>query len=218
MFSKKDQKDVHALIMEQIGDVKTCLINFEGFMRASIAPETVVETLRVLAGGVAQAENVADVSLRKMIDSLAETAYLPSTRQEIISIATDCDRIANKCEHFAQMSIFQRFRFPAEFAEDINKMLAITNEQFDVLQNSISTLFSNFGALAKDHQILDEIRAHESAVDRIEQKLYDSIFDMEISLAEKMQLFQFVEWLADLSDIIENIADKIQIMLITRKA
>ena len=218
MFSKKDQKDVHTLIMEQIGDVKTCLINFEGFMRASIAPETVVETLRVLAGGVAQAENVADVSLRKMIDSLAETAYLPSTRQEIISIATDCDRIANKCEHFAQMSIFQRFRFPAEFSDDITKILAITNEQFDVLQNSISTLFSNFGALAKDHQILDEIRAHESAVDRIEQKLYDSISDMEISLAEKMQLFQFVEWLADLSDIIENIADKIQIMLITRKA
>lgn len=41
---------------------------------------------------------------------------------------------------------------------------------------------------------------------------------MDVSLAEKMQLFQFVEWLADLSDIIENIADKIQIMLITRKA
>ncbi len=218
MFSKKNQKDVHVLIMEQIGDVKTCLINFQGFMRASTASETVVETLRVLAAGVAQAENVADVSLRKMIDSLAETAYLPSTRQELISIATDCDRIANKCEHFAQMSIFQRFRFPAEFAEDVNKILAITDEQFDLLQSSISTLFSNFGALAKDHKILDDIRTHESAVDRIEQKLYDSIFDMEIGYAEKMQLFQFVEWLADLSDIIENIADKIQIMLITRKA
>lgn len=218
MFSKKNQQTVHSLIMEQIGDVKTCLINFEGFMRASTAPETVVETLRVLAGGVAQAENVADISLRKMIDSLADTAYLPSTRQEIISIATDCDRIANKCEHFAQMSIFHKFRFPAEWNEDVNKILSITNEQFDVLQESISTLFSNFGALAKDHQILDDIRAHESAIDRIEHKLYDSISEMEISLAEKLQLFQFVEWLADLSDIIENIADKIQIMLITRKA
>lgn len=110
MFSKKNQKDVHVLITERIADVKTCLINFEGFMRASTAPETVVETLRVLAAGVAQAENIADVSLRKMIDSLAETAYLPSTRRELISIATDCDRIANKCEHFAQMSIFHKFR------------------------------------------------------------------------------------------------------------
>lgn len=218
MFSKKNQQTVRELINEQINDVKTCLINFEGFMRASTAPETVVETLRVLAAGVAQAENEADVSLRKMIDSLAETAYLPSTRQELISIATDCDRIANKCEHFAQMSIFQRFRFPAEFAEDVNKILAVTDEQFELLQNSVSALFSDFGALAKDHRILDDIRTHESAVDRIEQKLYDSIFDMDITLAEKMQLFQFVEWLADLSDIIENIADKIQIMLITRKA
>jgi predicted phosphate transport protein (TIGR00153 family) len=116
------------------------------------------------------------------------------------------------------MSIFQRFRFPAEFSEDVNKILAITDEQFELLQNSVGALFSDFGALAKDHRILDDIRTHESAVDRIEQKLYDSIFDMDITLAEKMQLFQFVEWLADLSDIIENIADKIQIMLITRKA
>ena len=218
MLSRKNRKDVNILIMEQIGDVKTCLINFDGFMRASCSPETVSETLRVLAAGVAQAENVADVSLRKMIDSLAETPFLPSTRQEIISIATDCDRIANKCEHFANMSVFQKFRFPAEFAEDVSKIINITDEQFDVLAKSINRLFSDFNSLAKDHKILDEIRAHESAVDRIEQQLYERIFAMDIGLAERMQLFQFVEWLADLSDIIENIADKIQIMLITRKA
>ena len=209
---------IHALIMEEVRDVKSCLISFEGFLRASTTPETVVETLRVLAAGVSQAEDVADVSLRKMIDSLAGGAFLPSTREELIEISTNCDRIANKCEHFANMAVFQRFRFPADFNQDIMEIVSITHDQFEILEKSISKLFANFGELAKDHKILDEIRAYESAVDKIEQNLYDRIFAMDITLAEKMQLTQFVEYLADLSDIIENLADKIQIMLITRKA
>jgi uncharacterized protein Yka (UPF0111/DUF47 family) len=41
---------------------------------------------------------------------------------------------------------------------------------------------------------------------------------MDVSLAEKMQMREFADHIAELSDIIENLADKIQIMLVTRKA
>jgi len=41
---------------------------------------------------------------------------------------------------------------------------------------------------------------------------------MEIGLAEKMQMANFVDAVADISDIIEDVADAIQISLITRKA
>jgi uncharacterized protein Yka (UPF0111/DUF47 family) len=41
---------------------------------------------------------------------------------------------------------------------------------------------------------------------------------MDITLAEKMQMSDFADKIAELSDIIENLADKIQIMLVTRKA
>ena len=79
-------------------------------------------------------------------------------------------------------------------------------------------LFSKMNALQKDPAILDEIRALESKVDRIEDKLNEDIFTLDIGLAEKMQISHIVELLCDLSDIIEDIADKIQIMLIARKA
>ena len=79
-------------------------------------------------------------------------------------------------------------------------------------------LFSKMNALQKDPSILDEIRALESKVDRIEDKLNGDIFGLDIGLAEKMQISHVVELLCDLSDIIEDIADKIQIMLIARKA
>ena len=87
-----------------------------------------------------------------------------------------------------------------------------------LFEKSISTLFAKFGELLKNHTILDDIRALETNVDVIEQKLYEKIFALDLGLAERNQMASFVELVADLSDIIENIADKIQIMLITRKA
>ena len=79
-------------------------------------------------------------------------------------------------------------------------------------------LFAKFNAMLQDHSILDEIRAQESKVDAVEEKLYEAIFAMDMDLAHQAQMASFVEQICDVSDIIEDIADKIQIMLITRKA
>ncbi|MBO5645824.1 MAG: DUF47 family protein [Clostridia bacterium] len=217
MFSKNKASRSDILISEQIKDVDACLIRFESFLRAASSPEATFETLRVLSDAVGEAEGAADKSLRRMIDSLGGN-FLPSTRQDLISIATSCDRVANKCEAFAQMAIFQRFRFPAEYMDEALEILSVSRNQFTLLEKSIRMLFSDISKLLRDHSILDDIRAAESRVDAIEQSLYERIFAMDIGLAERRQIAEFVGLLADISDLIENIADKIQIMLITRKA
>ena len=163
MFTKNSGN----LIMEQIKDVENCLINFESFMRAATTESVSHETLRSLMKGVCEAENVADCSLRAMIDSLANTPYLPSTREDLINIATSCDKVANKCERVAKVMVMQKIRLPEAFAEDIVKILAITHEQFDVLEQCISMLFGKLNAFMKDHSMLDKIRALESNVDTI---------------------------------------------------
>ena len=216
MFSKNNSSKVHTLIMEQIKDVDGCLIAFESFMEAALKPETSIETLRAFSSGVHQMENAADRSLRVMIDSLGGT-FLPSSREELISIATSCDKVANKCEHISLMMVYQRFRFPQEYNEAIAGMLVAVRKQFDLLKESISMLFSRFGDLLEDHSILDRIREHEHEVDMFEDKLYKKIFAMDLDLAHQMQISDFVGAIGDIADTIENIADKIQIMLITRK-
>ena len=217
MFKKNS--NVHELITAQVKDVKKCLVLFESFMRAATTPETVPETLRALRDSVFEAEDVADVSLRSMIDSLSKGSYLPSTRESIISIGTSCDKIANKCESVSNLIVLYKFKFPAEFAADFNEIYDIIEKQFDLLEESISMLFSKMNELQREPAILDEIRALETKVDRIEMRISESIFnDDSMELAAKMQFFELVQRLCDISDIIEDIADKIQIMLIARKA
>lgn len=214
----KRNDNVQALVINQVDDVKRTLLAMEAFMRAETTAETVPETLRELMQAVCDAERNADISLRAMIDSMQEGRYLPSTREDIIAIATRCDKVANKCESVAKNIVFRHFRFPTAYAADIREIMAITVAQFDVLENAIGMLFSKLGALQRDHSILDEIRHMESRVDTIEDKLHEAIFDMDISLAEKLQAEETLDMLCDISDIIEDIADKIQIMLIARKA
>ena len=215
MFKKSKTRN---LIMDQIKDVENCLIAFKSFLKAATVPETSTETLKALLQSVNDGEDAADASLRAMIDSLNVGAYLPSTRENIISIATSCDKIANKCESTATMIVLYRFVFPGEFAEKIDKIYSITAEQFALLQGSIDMLFSSMNTLQKDYSVLDKIRALESAVDKIELELGNIVFGMDIELAAKMQMFGLIERICDISDIIEDIADKIQIILIARKA
>lgn len=217
MFGKKSNRTLN-LALDATRDVEATLIHFEGFLRAATTPETVLPTLQSLAGTVAQSEAAADVALRRMIDALAVTPLLPSTRQDLIEIATSCDRVANKCEHTANEMLFQQFLFPAEYGEEIMEIISVSREQFTILKRAIEMLFADFNALLKDHKMLDEIRALESRVDSIEQGLCKRIYALDMGLAERTQLARFVEMISDISDIIENIADRIQIMLITRKA
>jgi predicted phosphate transport protein (TIGR00153 family) len=216
MFGK--HADVHTLITDEIQDVKATLWKFESFMSAASIPDAKFDTLALLCEGVCKCEADADLALRKMIDSLATAYYLPATKKEIIDVAGECDRIANKCEHTAKMLVVQKCRIPTEYTDGIKNILATTLEQFELLETAISRMFSDFKSILKDHSILDEIRSKESVVDKIEEKIYEDIFNSDEELARKMQLSRMIELVCDISDIIENIADKLQVMLITRKA
>lgn len=44
------------------------------------------------------------------------------------------------------------------------------------------------------------------------------MFDLDISLCEKIYYRDLIEDICDLSDVIEDIADQIQIMLVEREA
>ncbi len=217
MSAFKKRTQVSLLLLEQVNDVKECLITFEGFLRAAIVPETPIETLRTLSVSVDKAEDKADESLRRMIDAL-NGQYLPSTRQDLISLGSSCDRVANKCENIARMLVTRNIRLPKEYSNDILEVVSLIKQQFTLLEQSIHMLFTQLGAFLKDHHLLDEIRTLESRVDVIEQKLYEQVYTTDMEPAIQDRVAQIIEFICDPSDIIENIADQIQIMLITRKA
>ena len=216
MLNKNKNNDIHGLIMDQLADVENTLVALEGFIAAATAEGATVEPLRALCKTVREKEHIADVSLRTMIEGL-DGPFLPSTRSDLISIATSCDKIANKCEDVAKLMVYQRFFFPTDCNASILEIVDITKKQFELLKSAVSQLFGKFNTLLKNHAILDDIRGLESQVDAVEETVYQQIFDMEsLALSQKLQAVNFLDIICDISDVIENIADQIQIMLINR--
>lgn len=214
----RKNSDCYVTIMEQVKDVERCFIKFEAFMHTATSPDHAPTTMETLFQDVASAEDVADKSLRAMIESTSKAGYLPSTREDLIAIATSCDKIANTCEHVAYLIMMYGVKLPDFLAPDFTEIFNITENQLKLLESAIGMMFSKMNAFQKDHSILDEIRALETQVDKLENKIGHCIFAMDIELAAKMQIFGLVEEMCDISDIIEDIADKLQIMLISRKA
>lgn len=216
MLNKNKNNDIHTLIMDQLTDVENTLVALEGFIAAATAPGASIEPLRALCKTVREKEHIADVSLRTMIEGL-DGPFLPSTRSDLISIATSCDKIANKCEDVAKLMVYERFFFPEACNAPILEVIDITKKQFELLKSAVSQLFGKFNTLLKNHAILDDIRGLESQIDAIEERVYEQIFETEgLALSQKLQAVNFLDIICDISDIIENIADQIQIMLINR--
>ena len=216
LFFKKSALSVSTLIGDQMEAIKECLISFETFIKANLDEKVEMAELKECYEAVHQSENKADKALRRMIDSL-DSSFLPSSRSELIEIAASCDKIANKWQGLAHLILLQRFHYPKSFEGDIRRIVEITLQQFTVLQTAIAMLFDKFGLFLKDHTILDDIRNLESQVDVIEESLNERIYSFEMDLAHQRQLGDMVQWLCDGSDIIENIADKLQIIVVSRK-
>ena len=219
MFRKTEKgNEVHELMMEQFKHIKKTMDSFEEFINISYTKRGDSDTLRSLCDTVYDNETAADYALRRMIESLTGSPFLPQTREELISISTSCDKIANRCEDVAYNMILQGFLFPEDFHADLKDIIAVTHQQFALLEESISMLFSDFKNFLKDHSILDDIRELESKVDRIERKLLKKTYAYGLDAAHTTQMANFVQSTCDISDVIEDIADKLQIMLVTRKA
>lgn len=216
MFAKNTANKVQNVVLAQLKDIEAAIFNLDEYVQELVKEDAGKESLRPLLDKVHEAENAADRTLRQMIDSL-DSSFLPATRTELIELGSVCDSIANKCLHFAQSVLFQGFKFPEAFAHDILEIVRLTKAEFALLVVAVGKLYGDFGSLLKDHSILDEVRGLETQVDALEESLTQRTYALDLSLAEKMQIAGHIDTLCDVSDVIENVADKVQIILVARK-
>ena len=216
IFSKKNNK-ISKCFYEHIESVAECYENFEKFFEILFADQPDPNRLKSAEVAINNCENAADVELRRTVDMMKE-AFLPLTRSNMISIAQSTDDIANKCESVARQIYLENIVIPTELRPDIVDILKITRGQLQLLNDAIDKLLNDFNGISKNKSILDDIRTEESKVDSIEAMLHTRIFNLDISLCEKIYYKDLLESICQISDIIEDIADQIQIMIVEREA
>jgi predicted phosphate transport protein (TIGR00153 family) len=216
IFSNKNPK-LSKCFSDHREDVVNCYGKFEEFFKVLFSENPDQAVLDSIKIKVDNCENAADGELRHVVDLLSDS-FLPTTRTHMITLVQSTDDVANLCQEIVRHVMLEKIQFPAAIREDLLEIIAITKVQLSILYKAVDLLINDFKTLNDDRKVLDDVRAEESKVDNIQAALHQRIFALDISLAEKVYYRDMMEHICDLSDMIEDISDKIQIMLVEREA
>jgi predicted phosphate transport protein (TIGR00153 family) len=219
-MSIEKEREVKKLIDEHVKKVGECLGCFESCFEAYFQEE--FAKAQSVHESCDHTETEADVQRREIGDHLFSGAFLPIERKDIYMM-TDCvDEIANKAETACDVVIYQSPEVPEAYVKTLREIIETIMEMFRIFQDAVR-LYEPYETL-QAHDVLaaikEKIRAisvMESEIDKKEEALLMTIFHSDLPLANKIQMDLFLRRVAEISDVIEDAADRLYVLVIRER-
>lgn len=158
-------------------------------------------------------EHEADGLRREILSKIYEGAFLPFYRGDYLIMIIMGDEIANLAESVASYLVLTRPEIPDFLEVGLKEMTASTIDTFEPLEEMLKCSFTNCQALPA---LMKDIEEREQKVDRLQWELTKALFKSDLALARKLHLKQFIDQLAGISDQIEDVGEKVEIMISKR--
>ena len=211
MFWKK-QKEIEKLVLKHLGEVEDSLSHFQEALAAYLKGD--VDRAGEFALATHTAEGRADDIRREVETALLGGALLASSRRDILEVIEQVDKLANAGEEILDYLLLQHIDIPSVLKPLIAQIAQKTDEMAGEVEAAMHMLFENIDE-APSHT--KQIEIQESDVDRLEREAIKTLFKMDIDLAQKIQLYGFIEELVEISDRGEDLSDRIDMMVAQRR-
>ena len=206
----KKEKEVADLALEFLDTATRCVTSSEAAVLAYLNGEEIEASAAQRES--ADLESAADEQRRKIGDLLFSGAYLPLIRGDIFSVIETLDKVPNAAEACCGFFLSEKPTVPEEFQKSFQQ---VTTESFAAmveLRRAVKALFKPKGEIEKIRKHCVEVSVLESRVDEIEWSLTVSIFENEaLDLAQKMHLKSALNHIVHISDVAENVADRLEL-------
>jgi predicted phosphate transport protein (TIGR00153 family) len=213
MFKKRE--DIVELVSIHSDEVLTCFNVYEDIMKVILKGTTPSERDSFTAK-IRQQETIADEKRHKIIRRMLEGGLLVDSRKSLMHMIEGVDRVANLTEDIIQMINYEKITIDEDLKTYILEINGITLKQLMMLIEAEKKILSKYD-LDEMYQLLREIELFETKVDDIESQAIKTIYNKEIPLANKMQLKEVIKKVADISDVIEDTSDLIEIVMLARR-
>jgi len=197
MFGRKKEKEVKKLIMMHLEKVSITMNNMQDSVKFYLdgkikeAKESGYQTHLV--------EEEADSLRREIIEKLHKGAFLPAFREDLIGFVAQQDKIADRSESCCDFFLTQRPEVPDEFIE------------FSPYKEAIVSMFEDYEVVKRN---IKNVNTFEEEADTVEWHIVRDIFSSKLDLARKIHLRQFVFHIVEISDVIEDAADNLDIFIV----
>ncbi len=208
-FGRKKEKEVRVLICQHLESVRVTVekmkLSIDEYLSGDIknAKENGFQTHLM--------EKEADAKRREIIEKLHKGAFLPVFREDLIRLVAHQDKIADRAESCCDFCLSQRPEVPEKMTELFKELMSVSAMTMAPYTQAIENMFSDYAVVKKN---IREVNSQEEKADTIEWHLTRTLFDSDIPLAEKLHLRDLIFHIVCISDVIEDAADDLDVLMV----
>lgn len=174
-----------------------------------------------VANHISELEHQADITKNDIRNHLPKSLFLPIDRGHLLEILAMQDRIADKAEDVAVLTMLKDVEILPLFKEEFKDFLERTIVAFDsvrlIIKEMHELLESSFGGVEaeKVRSMIENVAYEEHEVDIIQRKLLKKLFQSENEMSyTTFHVWQKIcEALAAISNLSENLAYRVRMTL-----
>lgn len=210
MFFSKKEKEVEKLFFDHYARVAEALGNLKELLTAYLADDRKFKDASLR---VHQSEQAADAVKQEIEAKLYAGAFLPINRGDYIMLAEFIDRIANQAETTANLIVLTRPEIPDFLDSDLLVLLDKAIFSFDGVKGALENMNNDIEAVK---EAIARVVKFETEADRLEWETIKKLFKSNLDLARKLHLRELVEDIAEISDLAEDAAERLGVMIVKR--
>ena len=162
---------------------------------------------------IAKLEHEADQDRKHVKTELYTYSLMPESRGDVLGLLENLDKLIDTSKEVLYNFLMERPEIPEKFKEEYINLTENTTKSVEFLVMAARAFFVS-SPIIKDY--INKVEFYESEVDKITTKLVTSIFQSELDLSQKQHLRFFTHTVERISDMAEDISERISISVIKR--
>lgn len=198
------EKEVVNMIQEHIGLI----------IDACELMKTIIEQSdKAVVGDICEVEKMGDAIRRDVMIKIHSGAFIPALRPDFCRLAEELDEILDELEDIAMLFLSIK-RIPDDMRGDFVRVAEINSKMSKHLLNAFNSLESGNPDNIED--IFLKIKISEEEVDSMKGRIYQKLPNAKLEGYVEWYFFiKFVEKLLNVSNLIEDAADIIQMLSVS---
>jgi predicted phosphate transport protein (TIGR00153 family) len=164
---------------------------------------------------VGREESRGDDVRREVEAELYRKALLPEARGDILRVLEAMDRVINRAESTVRQLVIERLELEPWLRSGFALLVEKTKGSCDRLYLAAECLLKGNDRPVEEHCLV--VRKLETRCDHVREGLLGKVFASDLELSRKLQLKDFIDKVASISDQAEKASDQLFLVSIKRR-
>lgn len=209
LFGKRDVEIILEETRNQIDHALSVMQELRGAMDAFVKGDCA--NIRASVARAVEIEEEADEMRRAISDQLVAGQMVPIDSQDYLRLIFQIDVVADLGKTAAQILELRRIDVPPDLGEDL---ISMTEAVIQTVERSREAAFQLRPDLLQALKIAQEAELCEERVDDLHFAIKRKILNMNLELADFIQLYELITVLENTADAAEDVADQIRLLAV----